>query len=169
MCLCLITMTHISQDDSDSSFAPTVASSEQVHDPGSYPSQGLTFINSTSSNRRSDPATRTLVKKHVMHDIGKARRKGSSNRRKKAVTFPLALVPDASRASGEDIRSCTHQISSTNLLATSQELVSRTLIPRSPSASVLDPFQYFPIPMNRRRHELLANGMSYKVATPFIV
>ena len=160
-------MTYVSHDDLDDCFKTTVVGDE-VPDSGSCPSQELAFINSTN-DKRSDPATRTLIKKHVMRDIGKARRKGPSSRRKKAITFPLALAYDTPRDSREDTRNCTYQIPSTNSLATSQESVPRDPVPRSPNASVLDPFQHFPIQMDRRKHELLVNGTPYSIIASYVI
>jgi hypothetical protein len=123
------------------------------------PSQELTFVHSTSSNAPSDPAIRSLIKKHVMRDIGLVRRKERGRVRKKALTFPLAFRPHESETSRKGNTHPSEQVYSTSLLATSDALSQSITVPRSPSASVPNPFQSFPIAMNSRKHELVATGM----------
>jgi hypothetical protein len=137
----------------------TMEDTEESRVTAVHPSQELTFIHSTSSNAPSNPAIRSLIKKHVMRDIGLVRRKERGRVRKKAFTFPLAIRSHESEASREGITHPSEQGYSTALLATSYALSENIPVPRSPSASLPNPFQSFPIAMNSRKHELIATGM----------
>ena len=132
--------------------------------PKSQRSQELAFINSTSVDRRNDPATQSLVRRHVMRDIGRARRKHEGrSRRKKAAVFPLALIADGPDQSLEVLR----RSSATDALGNGvpdimcHVAIRNRSIPRPLNASAVDPFQHFPVPMDRRNHELIATGMSF--------
>ena len=63
--------------------------------------QRLAFITSTHPADERDPTTRTFIRRHVMQDIGKSRRKEGNPRRRKLITVPLEVRPDHLHGSHE--------------------------------------------------------------------